>query len=293
MLQMKTAVLPAALAVLLVTPVSWAANPPSGEINDDTLIVEWSGSGPYVFTNVTPTGGAETVICEPTVPPLCDEYRVTANISQEFRDLEENQRESVRISINFPFTTGQEDYDLYFYDAAGTLIGDSATGGMESIAVPLKTLKNGEYIVTVVPYAPMGTNYTGAVQIGKGVPKSASAFTVAPLAGSAPLTVRFDASTLAAVAPAGGYTFDFGDGSLPVTDADGVIEHTYQADGQYLARVRYSDSARGKTVAGAAQTVFVGPLNLPARSGTRLGGALGLGAILGLTALVALRRSRK
>src|ERR1039457_1323403 len=62
--------------------------------------------------------------------------------------------------------------------------------------------------------------------------------------GVAPLVVNFDASassdsdgdTIAS------YTFDFGDGSAPVTQAGATILHTYVSNGQYHATVRVTDS---------------------------------------------------
>jgi hypothetical protein len=275
---------------LAAAPAAWSATPASGELNDENILIEWDGAGPYLFTNVTPfAGGADTVQCDPSIPALCDVFTLNVNISEDFRGLEENQRETVRIGITFPQDpAGQVDYDLYVYDSAGNLIGDSAASApqtSETVSVPLKTLKNGSYEVHAIPFTPLGTNYAGAAQVGKNAAKSASAFSVAPLVGSAPMTVTFDARALSAQPPAGGYVFDFGDGSLPVTDADGVIEHTYQADGTYLARVRFTESTSGKTFAGAAQTLFVGPLNAGSKSNTLFGGAFGAGALLALSGL--------
>lgn len=164
---LKTIISLLALSVLAVP--AWAANPASGELNDDTLIFEWAGGGPYVFTNVTPTGGADTVQCVPAVPPVCDEFVLNVNISDTFRMLPENQKETVRIGIEFPTATGQEDYDMYLFDSAGTAMGESAgsAGAQEAIAVPLRTLKNGSYTVQVIPYTPLGTNYAGTAQVGK------------------------------------------------------------------------------------------------------------------------------
>jgi hypothetical protein len=66
----------------------------------------------------------------------------------------------------------------------------------------------------------------------------------APDHGAAPLVVNFTGSgtdpdagdTIAS------YTFDFGDGSAPVTQASPTISHTYQAPGEYPARLRVTDS---------------------------------------------------
>lgn len=292
MFQRKAAAL-SLIAIALVAQSAAAAVPESGEINDEALAAQWDGSGPYVVTNVTPFAGEPVpVFCEPTVPQVCDNFAVTVNITDEFRELPENQRESAKIAISFPVATSQEDYDLYFYDASGALVGESATGGQEAITVPLKSLKNGSYTVTVIPFAPLGTNYAGVVQVGKDAKALASGFSLAPLSGSAPLTVTMDARSLSRSAPAGGYLFDFGDGSAPVTDADGVVEHTYLNDGQYLSRVRFSDAANPRGLSSAAQTVFVGELPLVGKSTTQFGGAFGLGALLVLAGAAGRRLRR-
>lgn len=270
-----------------------AADPAAGELNDETLALEWAGSGPYVAPNLTPFAGEPVpILCEPTVPVTCDQYALTVNISDEFRELPENQRESVRINIDFPVTTSAEDYDLYLYDGAGTLMGESANlnGIVESITVPLKSLKNGSYTVEVIPFTPMATNYTGGAKVGKGGTATRS-LSIVPQVGRAPLTVTLDARSLSATAPAGGYTFEFGDGSAPVIDEDGVVEHTYMNNGQYLSRVRFTGTSGSKALASASQTVFVGELAAVGKSGSQgMGGAFGAGALLLLAAFGRARR---
>ena len=79
-----------------------------------------------------------------------------------------------------------------------------------------------------------------------------------PQGGPAPLAVAFDGSgstdpdlcdTVAS------YTFDFGDGSPPVTQAAPVANHTYVLDGEFPARLRVADS-RGLASANTAQQVI-------------------------------------
>ena len=78
-----------------------------------------------------------------------------------------------------------------------------------------------------------------------------AALSASPLSGVAPLLVNFDASassdpdtdpppdTIAS------YTFNFGDGTPPVTQSTPTIQHTYNNPGSYRATVRVTDS-RGK-----------------------------------------------
>lgn len=279
-----------ATLVLFGAGTARAADPASGELGDEALKLEWTGSGPFLIPNVTPDAGEP--ICPEGVPQFCDHYALNVNISEAFRELPENQRESVRISIDFPVTT-PADFEIYVYNASGALVAEasSAPGIVESVVIPLKTLKNGAYTVTVVPYLPLGTNYTGVVQVGKDA--KAAGFSLSPQSGSAPLTVTLDARALSANPPAGGYVFEFGDGAAPVTDADGVIEHTYQANGEYLSRVRFSDAAGSKGLVSAAQTVFVGELADIKSGANRMGGAFGLGALLTLAGFAWSGRRRR
>lgn len=72
-----------------------------------------------------------------------------------------------------------------------------------------------------------------------------AALTATPDHGPAPLTVTLDGS--ASLDPDPGdtiasYTFDFGDGSAPVTQSSPTISHTYQTAGDYPARLDVTDS---------------------------------------------------
>ncbi len=72
-----------------------------------------------------------------------------------------------------------------------------------------------------------------------------AALTATPIKDEAPLLVHFDAS--GSSDPDMGdmvtsYTFDFGDGSAPVTQASPTISHTYISNGNFRATVRVTDS---------------------------------------------------
>ncbi len=66
-----------------------------------------------------------------------------------------------------------------------------------------------------------------------------------PPSGEPPLTIHFDAS--GSTDPDAGdsvasYTFDFGDGSMPVTQAGATIDHTYTSNGTFQARLTVTDT---------------------------------------------------
>lgn len=277
-------------AMLLATPLAQAADPAQGGFTDEALSLAWGG-GPFVIPNVTPDAGEP--VC--AAPMLCDDYALTVDLSDDFRKLPENQRENVQFAIQFPVTAPVVDYELYLYNDAGAIVAEASSGPgiQETVTVPLKTLKNGSYIVRVVPYLPLATSYTATAQVGKADAEASKGLSLMPQAGAAPLTVTLDATRLSAQPASSGYVFDFGDGSLPVTDADGVVEHVYQTDGQYLATVRFSDASGSKALAKAAQPVFVGDVGDLAKSGNgAMGGAFGAGVLLPLLGLLGLRRRR-
>jgi PKD repeat protein len=83
-----------------------------------------------------------------------------------------------------------------------------------------------------------------------------------PQSGVAPLLVHFDASA-SADPDAGdtitGYTFDFGDGSAPVTQASPAIDHTYNTPGAYNASLTVEDSRGEPSVNDANAVIQVMP----------------------------------
>ena len=74
----------------------------------------------------------------------------------------------------------------------------------------------------------------------------------APTSGKAPLTVGFDGSTSSdpdAGDGVGSYTFNFGDGSAPVTQAGATISHTYTSPSSssgYFATLTVTDAKCGR-----------------------------------------------
>ncbi|MFL6585212.1 MAG: PKD domain-containing protein [Chthoniobacterales bacterium] len=96
-----------------------------------------------------------------------------------------------------------------------------------------------------------------------------------PKTGSAPLKVTFDGTgssdpdfsdTIAT------YTFSFGDGSPDVTGGAPIVDHSYTADGTYVASLVVTDSRGAKSQNTALQVIIVGnnptPTPTPAPSGT-------------------------
>jgi len=85
--------------------------------------------------------------------------------------------------------------------------------------------------------------------------------TATPTSGNAPLAVNFDGSgsydpdTAPPADTIASYTFDFGDGSAAVTQSTPTISHTYNAAGNYPARLTVTDS-RGAASTNTAQVLI-------------------------------------
>jgi PKD domain-containing protein len=85
--------------------------------------------------------------------------------------------------------------------------------------------------------------------------------TANPMTGEPPLAVNFDGSgshdpdTAAPPDTIASYTFNFGDGSAPVTQASPLISHTYTTNGDFQARLTVTDS-RGKVSTDFAQVTI-------------------------------------
>jgi hypothetical protein len=152
-----------------------------------------------------------------------------------------------------------------FYDpATGTIVivasaadlglqgGDTITGfnsaSVQAVTTPV--LGGAE----TMDEMPDGLAYTGsfAVQPNEGcAPNTApsAALGASPRSGSVPLPVTFDGSGSSdpdAGDSVASYTFDFGDGSAPVTQSSPTITHTYANAGDFLAKLTVADS-HGKT----------------------------------------------
>jgi uncharacterized repeat protein (TIGR01451 family) len=92
--------------------------------------------------------------------------------------------------------------------------------------------------------------------------RPAASLAATPTTGSSPLTVAFDASG-SADSDAGdrvtSYTFRFGDGSTPVTQASPTISHTYADSGTYHASLTVTDSRGAQSLTDAVKDITVTP----------------------------------
>ncbi len=117
-----------------------------------------------------------------------------------------------------------------------------------------------------------------------------------PTSSTVPLTVGFNGS--ASSDPDSGdsissYRFDFGDGSAVITQTGPVISHTYSSVGTYLATLTVTDTHAATSATPATAAIVVTPVVTAQAPATgRLGGAFGIGNLLGLFAFVWFRGKR-
>ena len=110
---------------------------------------------------------------------------------------------------------------------------------------------------------PDGLAYDGSFAVqsnGACAPNTApkAALTASPMSGKVPLQVAFDGSGSSdpdAGDSVASYTFDFGDGSAPVTQSSPTITHTYTNAGEFKATLTVTDN-HGKTSFNDASVVI-------------------------------------
>src|SRR3954466_5442416 len=129
-----------------------AATPTSGTLTDTSGAVTWTG-GPFVAANVTAQATGEPVC---TVPGSCDDFTLHVSAPAGY-DTGHN------LQIKVGWTNTAADFDVYLYDAAGHLAATAASSAdPETITVAPNT---GDYVVRVVPFAPLGESYTATASM--------------------------------------------------------------------------------------------------------------------------------
>jgi PKD repeat protein len=88
--------------------------------------------------------------------------------------------------------------------------------------------------------------------------------TATPRSGNVPLTVSFDGSSSSDPDTAEGdhvasYTFNFGDGSAPVTQSSPTVTHTYANAGEFQATLTVTDTHGKKSIGDASTVIDVKP----------------------------------
>lgn len=216
------------------------------------------------------------------------------------------------------YTYGQFDGSSGF--VSGTTSSTTGTfnpgvNGTITVDVPLSAVGNPQLPVTdlsAIPAVrqPFGLTFAGEGVLGSGLfftspmdrgpntgggqswavclPANApplAILTATPAHGPAPLTVTLDGSGSSdpdAGDTIASYTFDFGDGSSPVTQASPTITHTYNSAGEYPARLSVTDSRGLVSTNTATAIVEVDAVlrNLSTRGNVQTGDNVLIGGII-------------
>ena len=150
-------------AIATLVPAAWSAPvPPGGTISDLSGALTYV-SGP--ITGQNPSGAAGTdPVC---IPGSCDDYALTVNISQLYRDTHPDDI----ITITAQWPTSSNDFDLYLFTSGGTRVTESASGDdPEIMRVPIGALPNGPYTVRMVTYSVTAETYTGHISLDPAPP---------------------------------------------------------------------------------------------------------------------------
>ena len=168
-------------ALILIGPASIpAATPASGTIGPTPgSSVSWTG-GPYVVPTALPDQ------CPPATDPLnvrCDHFYLTVNVPPSYWDTNHGGAD-----IQITWSSADDDYDLYIYDNAGNLVGQSASGGTTSERFLLQNANSVQspYEVRVVPFLVAASTYNGSATFvsqagaGTGPPRSTGGLNFSP-----------------------------------------------------------------------------------------------------------------
>jgi hypothetical protein len=196
-----------------------AATPTSGTLTDTSGPVTWAG-GPFVAANVTAQATGEPVC---TVPGSCDDFALHVSAPAGY-DTDHN------LQIKVGWTNTAADFDVYLYDAAGHLAATAASSAdPETVTV---APNSGDYVVRVVPFAPVGESYTATASMvaktanpapGTATPPGFTAYpaaaAIADPNGAGEPSIGFNAKTGATLYQAGLATLKatFDDSTTPAT----------------------------------------------------------------------------
>jgi hypothetical protein len=154
-----------ALLALAAPAPLLAAAPGAGTLTALTRSQAWTG-GPFTAADVYTAGAAAytLVVNDPSLctATTCDKYFLTVNVPASYYTT--NPSHSVRVQINW--ASGNTDFDMYVYDAAGNQVNNSGQGNTTFELVDLGQLTSGTYQILVIPYTAVNASYAGSATLG-------------------------------------------------------------------------------------------------------------------------------
>lgn len=160
---MKPSLIATGLMALALNSAN-AADIGSGTLSLSEPMLEFAG-GPGVGANVTSTAAGHTCL-DPLLP--CDDYALTVDLPADIGDFFPDS--VITIDLSFESPSGQDDYDLYLYDADGSIMAESTKeGGPERISTIALGGSRG-YVVQVGYWLVLGAAYEGSISLDLGAP---------------------------------------------------------------------------------------------------------------------------
>jgi len=147
------------LAAALSNSALAAPTPPGATISPATTVITYT-SGPLSGINPSGTTGVVDPVC---IPNSCDDFALTIDLPQSYRDTHEDDVVLVRLS----WTNASNDFDAYWHDPADKSLTNSATSANpETMALPISYLPNGTYTIRMVTYdVETPDTYTGTISL--------------------------------------------------------------------------------------------------------------------------------
>jgi len=139
--------------------------------------------------------------------------------------------------------------------------GDTISGFVSAVSQTANGVITGLYDQMPDSLAFTGSYTVNSNQVCRPNAAPTAVLTATPTSGTAPLTVKFDGSgsydpdTAPPPDTIASYTFNFGDGSVAVTQSTPTISHIYNASGNYAATLTVTDS-RGLRSTNTANVVI-------------------------------------
>ncbi len=148
------------LVLLLVTGVAWArlggrsdaSTPTQGTVSTSALSTSWTG-GPFTVPNVTGNATGDP-IC--TAPQSCDDFTLHVRTPAGYGDTHQ-------LRIQVTWTNTAADFDAYLLDSGGNTVASAASSADPEVI--LAAPASGDYIVRVVPFAPVGQSYSATASL--------------------------------------------------------------------------------------------------------------------------------
>jgi hypothetical protein len=126
---------------------SQASTPTEGTVSDSAVTTSWTG-GPFVAPNAT---GNALGAPDCTAPQSCDDFKLHVRTPAGY-----GTAHSLKVQVSWP--NAAADFDAYLLDSAGNTVSSAASSADPETLLTAPT--SGDYVVRVVPFAPLGQSYT-------------------------------------------------------------------------------------------------------------------------------------